>query len=117
MTLSAGKVLTFVLLISLTLLHGCLIVPELIRTGKVSIRVIDEFQKPVADVEITLNPVTLVGKTDVDGTVAFIVLPGEYFVDSSICCVGPGFIQYHVPVTVKINETVTVELKACLSCD
>jgi hypothetical protein len=98
-------------------LQGCFIDPDLFKTGTVNVSVVDEFHQSVPDVEVRLLPDSLAGKTDSSGTITFVVLPGDYYVDASICCVGPGFLQYHVPVTVRTGEKSAVELKACLSCD
>lgn len=85
-------------------------------TGVLSVAVMDEFVGPVPDVKITINPGSLVQKTGADGTVGFSLTPGDYFVDASVCCLGPGFIEYHRPVTVVQNDTLHVTLNACLQC-
>ena len=104
------------LLFGFALLHGCSDDPEGPRTGTVSALVIDTSLGPVADVEVTLSPANLVSRTDQDGLVAFEVPPGDYFVDAKVCCIGPGFIDYHLPVTVREGETAEVTLQACLLC-
>ena len=73
-------------------------------------------QVPVSGVEIEITPVGLVSTTNNEGVAVFEVAPGDYFVDASVCCQGPGFIEYHVPITVAGGETQTVELQACLAC-
>ena len=100
----------------LALLQGCSDSSEQPRTGTVSALVIDGSLGPVADVEITLSPTNLVAKTDKNGLVVFDVPPGDYFVDANVCCIGPGFIDYHLPVTVRAEKTAEVELRACLAC-
>ena len=114
--LSHIRILAHLLPVSLLFFQSCLVPPELIRTGTVSVNVIDEFHGPVADVEIHLEPSNIDSKTDKGGSVVLQVLPGDYFVDANVCCIGPGFIVYHLPITVRVGETTTVELKACLSC-
>ena len=86
--------------------------------GIISVSVIDNDSKetPVSDVEITITPGGIVKKTNADGIASFEVDPGDYFVDAAVCCVGPGYIIYHEPITVLANETVEVELSACLRC-
>ena len=54
--------------------------------------------------------------TDADGIARFEVAPGEYFVDAQVCCIGPGFIEYHEPVQVVARQTAQVQLLACLKC-
>ena len=58
----------------------------------------------------------LVGKTDREGTVVFQAARGSYFVDASVCCVGPGMIEHHEAVRIVVGQTVEVELHACLVC-
>ena len=100
----------------LVLLPGCADDPEQPRTGTVSAVVLDGSHSPVAEVEIRLSPTSLVAKTDENGLVVFEVPPGSYFVDANVCCAGPGFIDYHLPVVVRVGRTVAVELRACLVC-
>ncbi len=87
-------------------------------TGTVEVTVKDNSGDVYLEgVEITLSPPGLTGSTDPNGKTAFQVAPGGYFVDAQLCCVGPGLIQYHEPVTVAANETTSVTLTACLSCE
>jgi len=88
------------------------------KLGIISVTVVDNDSEetPVPDVEITITPGDLVKKTDANGNCSFEVDPGSYYVDAEVCCVGPGFIEYHEPVTVVENKTVKVKLTACLSC-
>ena len=91
--------------------------PAAPRTGTISALVIDEgLNQPVEDVTITITPGNIVTKTDSNGLAVFEVPPGKYFVDASVCCAGPGGIEYHLSVTVSDGETSRVKLKACLIC-
>ena len=73
-------------------------------------------QTPVSGVEIEIAPVGLVSTTNNEGVAIFELASGDYFVNASVCCQGPGFIEYHVPITVAGGETQAVELQACLAC-
>lgn len=87
--------------------------------GIISVTVVDNDaeETPVSNVEITLTPGgDLVQMTDGNGICSFEVNPGNYYVDAKLCCAGPGFIEYHEPVSVVDNETVDVRLVACLRC-
>ena len=87
--------------------------------GIISVIVVDNDlnKTPVPNVEITVTPIDIVQKTDSNGISNFEVEPGNYFVDAEVCCVGPGNIEYHVPVKVIENKTADVKLLACLLCD
>ncbi|MCZ6702544.1 MAG: hypothetical protein O6940_05830 [Ignavibacteria bacterium] len=87
--------------------------------GIISVIVVDNDlnKTPVPNVEITVTPIDIVQKTDSNGISNFEVEPGNYFVDAEVCCVGPGNIEYHVPVKVIENKTTDVKLLACLLCD
>ena len=100
------------------LLVGCSDTPPQPETGTgvISAFANDRSVGPVADVEVTLRPNDLSGITDDNGRVSFEVPVGDYFVDARLCCAGPGFFEYHVPVTVTEGKTVEVELLACLRC-
>jgi hypothetical protein len=111
-----GVFVPLLVLSCLALTQGCSDSSEQPRTGTVSALVIDGSLGPVADVEIRLSPTNLVARTDENGLAVFEVPPGEYFVDANVCCVGPGLIDYHLPVTVRADKTVEVELQACLVC-
>lgn len=89
------------------------------KLGVISVIVVDNDLNgaPVPNVEITVTPFDIVQKTDSNGISNFEVEPGNYFVDAEVCCVGPGNIEYHVPVKVIENKTAEVKLLACLSCD
>ncbi len=112
-----GSLVLVLVLFCLALSQGCSDSPEQPRTGTVSALVIDPSLGPVGDVEITLSPTNLVSKTDKDGLAVFQVPPGDYFIDAKVCCLGPGFIDYHLGVTVRIGKTVELELRACLACE
>jgi hypothetical protein len=45
-----------------------------------------------------------------------VVPAGRYVVNAELCCVGPGFIEYHEDVTVAAGETAEVLLFSCLAC-
>ncbi|MDH3215838.1 MAG: carboxypeptidase-like regulatory domain-containing protein [Candidatus Krumholzibacteria bacterium] len=111
-----GTLALMLVLSCLVFWQGCSDSPEQPKTGTVSALVIDGSLGPVADVEITLTPMNLVSRTDDDGRALFEVPAGDYFVDAKVCCAGPGFINYHLPVTVRSDRTVRVELRACLVC-
>jgi hypothetical protein len=99
-------------------LPGCSDDPSGPGTGTIRVLVTDGTGGPaVPDAEIGLAPLGLSVSTNSEGRAIFRVPPGEYFVDASLCCVGPGFIQYHEPVTVIAGRTENVTLIACLSCD
>ncbi len=89
------------------------------KLGIISVIVVDNDlnKTPVPNVEITVTPIDIVQKTDSNGISNFEVEPGNYFVDAEVCCVGPGNIEYHVPVKVIENKTTDVKLLACLLCD
>ena len=110
-------ILPFLFAISLIWVSSCNETATKPQTGIIRVTVFDiSTDQPVQDVEIKIMPNDLIQKTDKDGASIFEVEPSEYFVDASVCCVGPGFIQYHEPVTVTANQTITIELEACLVC-
>ena len=111
-----GALVLMLVLSCLALFQGCSVSPEQPGTGTVSALVIDGALGPVSGVEITLTPMNLVLKTGKSGVVVFEVPPGDYFVDAKVCCAGPGFIDYHLAVTVQADKTTEVELQACLAC-
>jgi len=76
----------------------------------------DAEKTPVPDVEIVITPGDITGKTNASGKASFKVDPGGYYVDADVCCIGPGFIQFHEPVTVTADDTAKVTLSACLRC-
>lgn len=87
-------------------------------TGTVSISVVDNDSEntPIPDVKITITPGNMVKKTDTEGLCSFDLPPGDYYINASVCCAGPGNIDYHELVTVVKNETKEVILEGCLSC-
>lgn len=113
-----GKmIVTVLVLCGFVLLDGCTDDTEQPRTGTVTVLVIDEaLDETVSDVSITISPLNLVSLTDENGLAVFKLPPGDYFVDAAVCCVGPGFINYHRPVKVWEGKTVDVRLQACLRC-
>ena len=87
------------------------------QTGTISVSVVDvSSNQPVPGVEITLEGTSQTATTDANGIADFEVGAGDYFVDASLCCIGPGFIEYHVAVTVLPGKTADVTLHACLAC-
>ncbi len=95
---------------------GCDDDPITPSTGFIVVTVIDSSGPAVAGVEIRILPDDLFAMTDDQGVALFEVGPGDYFVDANVCCVGPGLIDYHVPITVAGGETEAVELQAFLVC-
>lgn len=113
------KLIYSVFLLSLLFfLASCNKKPTESRTGIITVSVIDNDpeETPVPDVEITVTPGDITKKTNANGIASFEVDPGDYYVDADVCCVGPGYINYHEPITVVANDTVEVELLACLRC-
>ena len=106
------------LITSLFFLVCCNQEPTESTTGTISVLVVDNDSEetPVADVEITITPGNNTKKTNADGMTSFEVNASDYFVDAEVCCVGPGYIHYHEPVTVTANQSVEVKLIACLKC-
>ena len=88
------------------------------NTGSISISVVDNDpeETPIPDVEIIILPGNIVLKTDENGVCIIKVEPGDYYVDADVCCIGPGNIHYHEPVTVSANETEEIKLVGCLAC-
>lgn len=86
-------------------------------TGFLSVSVLDQGVGPVSGQAISISPAGMDGETNAEGIATFELAAGEYVVDADVCCVGPGFIQYHVPVTVVAGDTSKVTLDACLSCE
>ena len=98
------------------LIAGCGDDPVRPETGFILVTVKDVSGPPVADVEIRIPAAGLTSTTDPEGVALFEVVPGHYFVEANLCCAGPGFIDYHVPVTVAGGKTETVVLQSCLDC-
>ena len=98
---------------------SCNSTPTDTRLGIISVSVVDNDanKTPVPNVDISITPGNIVQKTDQNGISKFEVEPGNYFVNAEVCCLGPGFIVYHVPVQVIEDRTSSIELEACLSCD
>ncbi len=99
-------------------LGSCNEEPAASNMGIIFVSVVDNDadKTPVPNVEITITPGEITWKTSDAGTASFEVDPGDYYVDADVCCIGPGFIQYHEPVTVLADDTAKVELTACLRC-
>ena len=100
-------------------LVSCDNAPTDTKLGIISVSVVDNDanKTPVPNVDITITPSNIVLKTDQNGISNFEVEPGNYFVNAEVCCLGPGFIVYNVPVQVIEDRTSSIELEACLSCD
>jgi len=98
---------------------SCNNTPTESRLGIISVSVVDNDanKTPVPNVNITITPGNIIQVTNLNGITNFEVEPGNYFVDAQVCCLGPGFIIYHVPVQVTEDRTSNIELEACLSCD
>lgn len=112
------KLIYSVFLVSLLFfLVSCNEISSESKTAMISVSVKDGSSgTPVPDVEITITPDGIMKKTNANGRASFEVDPGDYFVDAYVCCIGPGYIPYHEPITVEANETVEVKLLACLFC-
>jgi hypothetical protein len=76
----------------------------------------DSVETPISNVEIIVTPGNITKKTDSKGLCRFELDPGNYYVDAKVCCIGPGWIQYHEPVNVIINESKILKLHGCLAC-
>lgn len=85
--------------------------------GYISVQVTDERDAAIADVDIFIVPDSSSIKTDANGMAFFTLETGDYFIDASICCIGPGFFNYHEPVTVERDDTVKLELEGCTACN
>jgi hypothetical protein len=86
------------------------------QTGTVEVLVLDENDQPVADQVVELAPAGLTLSTDNEGFASFTIPCGTYFVDASLCCIGPGYFEYHEQVTVIAGGVTRVTLRACLTC-
>ena len=112
----------FLLIVLITILQICTNAcksntnPIQSEKGYISVRVFDTIIGPVEDVDVYILPDSLIGITNKDGLAFFSIDAGNYFVDAHVCCIGPGFINYHEPVKVAKNDTVKVKLMACLLC-
>ena len=86
------------------------------KTGIISVSVIDNDpeETPVPNVEITITPGDIIKKTNASGIASFEVDPGDYYVDADVCCIGPGYIHYHEPITVISDETVFFDFKGVI---
>ncbi len=93
--------------------------PTELNMGIIAVTVVDNDaeETPIPGVKVKIGPGgDLFQVTDVNGMCSFEVTSGNYYVDAELCCMGPGFIEYHEPVTVVDNERVDVKLVACLRC-
>ncbi|RMG66781.1 MAG: carboxypeptidase regulatory-like domain-containing protein [Calditrichaeota bacterium] len=88
------------------------------NTGFILVRVVDNDAQatPMPGVEITITPGNFVKKTDENGIAIFEVDPGDYVVNAQVCCAGPGFFNYHEPVSVAAGDTARVKLAGCSRC-
>jgi len=89
------------------------------QTGTLLVLIVDnDYQEtPISDVAVIVTPGNIINTTDSNGLCTFTLEPGEYYVDAEVCCIGPGYIQYHeyekiLPSTIKI-----LKLYGCLSCE
>ena len=76
----------------------------------------NDAQTPLPGVEVTLGPVNIVKTTDENGECLFSVDPGDYVINASVCCIGPGFLEYHDSVAVSYMETIMDTLLGCSMC-
>jgi hypothetical protein len=106
-------------LVSIILLFfSCKGKPTEADTASLMILVVDNDSQetPIADVEIIVTPGNITKKTDLKGLCRFELSPGDYYVDARVCCIGPGWIQYHEPVSILTNESKILKLHGCLAC-
>jgi len=93
-------------------------VPTRVPTGRISVTVVDiSTVQPMPGIAVTIAGTGLSAETDAAGAALFTVEVGDYFVDARVCCVGPGLIDHHVPVSVAVGETAAVTLHGCTSCE
>jgi hypothetical protein len=85
--------------------------------GTLSVYVLDNQVGPVAGQSIAISPDGMTAQTNTHGVAVFLLPAGDHFVDAQVCCLGPGYINYHVPVAVRASDTVSVTLRACLTCE
>ena len=99
-------------------LQSCTGQPTGLYTATLLILVVDNDpqETPIPDIEVVITPGDIVNKTDTKGLCRFELKPGDYYVDAQVCCVGPGWIQYHESVNLLLNETRTLKLYGCLRC-
>lgn len=97
---------------------GCSDDPVVSTPGTLQVAVYDAGDPsiPVENVEITILPGSRVATTDASGKATFELPPGTYFVDANVCCVGPGWIEYHEEVAVTSGDETDIVLNACLLC-
>ncbi len=76
----------------------------------------DTQETPIPDIEVMIIPGDITKKTDSKGISRFELKAGDYYLDAQVCCVGPGYIQYHEAVTLSAKETKTIKLHGCLAC-
>jgi hypothetical protein len=76
----------------------------------------DQRETPIPGVEVIISPGNIIKKSDSKGLCRFELKPGDYYVDAKVCCIGPGWFQYHEPVNILLNEIKTLKLHGCLSC-
>lgn len=112
------RITIFIFVSSFFLLVCCNKEPDESTTGTISILVVDNDSEetPIPNVEITITPGNIIKMTNADGMAGFKVNTGDYYVNADVCCTGPGYIQYHEPVTVMANQSVNVKMIGCLRC-
>ncbi|NOZ08399.1 MAG: hypothetical protein GXO91_05930, partial [FCB group bacterium] len=86
--------------------------------GTLTVSVIDNStdDSAVPGISITIVPEGIIKQTDLTGKCSFELDPGDYYVDAEVCCIGPGNISYHEPVTLTSNQTTEITLVACSAC-
>mgnify|MGYP001388921577 CR=1 FL=1 len=101
-------------------LVGCNDDPTNSKTGILHILAIDngEEETPIPNLEITITPGDFVKNTDENGVCLFELDPGDYFLNTKVCCAGASYWHpYEEPVTIIESDTVEVILPFCLSCE
>lgn len=108
------KVLISILLF-IFLFAGCKSITEP-QTGTIYVLVVDNGDKPVSGIKITITPDNLTKYTNEKGVCTFDVAPGSHYVNAQLNGPGPSIRTIHKLVEVKSRKTVKVKLTTCPMC-
>ncbi|NOZ08092.1 MAG: hypothetical protein GXO91_04330 [FCB group bacterium] len=120
MKFSFRLILSVLVIFSLFYFVACNNGPTKPKTGILLVSAVDnDLEEPaIKDIEITISPGNIVKTTDENGECLFELEPGDYILDTEVCCVGaPGEVPYQEQITLVENDTVEVILPFCLSCE